>query len=567
MVGDLLPALDIVTVLLAALISAVACAYWIPDVAPLSRIASDGWRAALGAAIVSPLVLCDRAFVAFASSGDSRALVRCHLVRFAIFAAVVAAIGYASQSLRQLPWSWLGLWLIASLVLTAAARWKLVSTLRRLEHEGSLTEAVAIVGSGPDADAWIEQLVQSRGKSIEIVGVFDDRAVRGKGCVYPPTGSIADLVELGKSQKLDWVVLTLPDSAKPRIQALVHRLMSISVRIGLSLSTAAGSGASSAGAGVAGGGTLLAVLVPRWISTLFELPWIALQRLAGGLRLVISRDGHATGEAMPFVIDDYDLESFTRVAAKHGEQSFSYVVTANADHLRRLHGDQRFRAAYAEADYTLLDSRFLALLLRVSRGLRLPVCAGSDLTARLLHRIIQPNDRVVLIGGSEAQAAQLCADHGLQGFKHFNPPMGFIKDPEAVQACLRFVEANSPFRFCLLAVGSPQQEFLASALKQRGQARGMALCIGASIDFLTGVETRAPKWMQRSGMEWMYRLIQSPRRMGPRYLWHGPRMFPLLRRTDVRLRQTARFTLDSHGGGEAAAETMPATGDRSLAGQ
>jgi UDP-N-acetyl-D-mannosaminuronic acid transferase (WecB/TagA/CpsF family) len=64
----------------------------------------------------------------------------------------------------------------------------------------------------------------------------------------------------------------------------------------------------------------------------------------------------------------------------------------------------------------------------------------------------------------------------------------------------------------------------------------MALCIGASINFLTGLERRAPRWMQRLGMEWFFRLVNDPGRLAQRYLVRGPRVFSLLRMTDVQVR-------------------------------
>jgi hypothetical protein len=116
--------------------------------------------------------------------------------------------------------------------------------------------------------------------------------------------------------------------------------------------------------------------------------------------------------------------------------------------------------------------------------------------------------------------------------------MGFIHDPEEIEACLGFVEAHSPFRFCLLAVGAPQQEAVAQLLKARGIARGLTLCIGASINFLTGDERRAPLWMQRCGMEWSFRLMRSPGRLATRYLVRGPRVFGLLSNAEIVLRKT-----------------------------
>jgi exopolysaccharide biosynthesis WecB/TagA/CpsF family protein len=175
----------------------------------------------------------------------------------------------------------------------------------------------------------------------------------------------------------------------------------------------------------------------------------------------------------------------------------------------------------------------------MTKGIELRVCTGSDLTANLFAAVIRPNDPIVLIGASPRQAQQLRARYGLQRLEHFDPAMGFINDPDAVETCLRFIEARSPFRFCVLAVGSPQQEMLARQLKARGVARGLALCVGASINFLTGDERRAPRWMQRCGAEWAYRLMQSPGRMAQRYLVRGPRVFGLLRRARIVVRPTA----------------------------
>jgi exopolysaccharide biosynthesis WecB/TagA/CpsF family protein len=239
------------------------------------------------------------------------------------------------------------------------------------------------------------------------------------------------------------------------------------------------------------------------------------------------------------VIDDFGLPEFTAVAAGFGQDRFGYVVTPNVDHLIRYYEDPTFRAQYRAADFILMDSRFAARLVRLLKGVRLPVCTGSDLTAQLLANVIQPNDRIVMIGGTDEQARKIAAKYGLADLHHHNPPMGFIKEPAAVEDCLKFIESVSPFRFCFLAVGSPQQETIAQALRARAKAKGLALCIGASLNFVTGHEKRAPVWMQRMALEWLFRLLQNPRRLARRYLVRGPRIFAHLRRSRVVLRKAA----------------------------
>ena len=228
------------------------------------------------------------------------------------------------------------------------------------------------------------------------------------------------------------------------------------------------------------------------------------------------------------LLDDLDLATFTRLAAAFGQQRYGFVVTPNADHLLRLNEDPAFRESYAQADFVLLDSRFLARWLRWTRQQALRVCPGSDLTSALFEEVIGRDDRIVVIGGTPEQARRLRHRYGLRDLQQHVPPMGFIHDPSATRECLEFIERFSPFRFCLLAVGAPQQERLAMLLKERGIARGLTLCVGASLNFLTGGERRAPQWMQQAGLEWCYRLLQDPRRLAVRYLWRGPRVFSVL---------------------------------------
>jgi len=234
--------------------------------------------------------------------------------------------------------------------------------------------------------------------------------------------------------------------------------------------------------------------------------------------------------------DDYNLDAFLTVAAQFGTERYGYVATPNVDGLIRLHESDSFRTQYAKADYVLLDSRVAAILFGLFYRIRIPVCPGSDLTVGLLERVIRPDDRIVLIGSTSEQAQSLRDRFGLTQLHHHNPPMGFIRDAAAVETCLRFVELWSPFRFCLVAVGDPQGVIISHILASRGQARGLAFVVGASIDFITGHQRRAPRWMQHLALEWLYRLLRDPRRLGWRYLIRGPRFFRYLASSRVVVR-------------------------------
>lgn len=236
-------------------------------------------------------------------------------------------------------------------------------------------------------------------------------------------------------------------------------------------------------------------------------------------------------------VDDYELGEACAILTAFGSERFGYVVTPNVDHVIRHYRDPEFRAVYAQATYVFLDSHFLANVIGLLKRRRHRVSPGSDLTAAVLSSVLKPHDVAVMVGGSAEQAQELRERFGLKALRHIDPPMNFIQDKVAVESCLRAIEESSPFRFCFLAVGTPQQEIIALKLKERGIARGLVLCVGASINFITGIEKRAPLWIRESGFEWLFRLVRNPKRLAKRYLVRGPRIFLLLPYIELRLRR------------------------------
>lgn len=221
-------------------------------------------------------------------------------------------------------------------------------------------------------------------------------------------------------------------------------------------------------------------------------------------------------------------EVLERLARRPPDAPFAYVVTPNADHLNRLHAKPELKGLYDAAALRLLDSRVVARLARLFGLPAPPVVPGSDLTAAMFDRgLIRPFDPVAVLGGTEASAEALRARYGLARLVHHNPPMGFDRDPAALEAAIRFLEDN-PARFAFLAVGSPRQEVVAEALVRRGKATGIGLCIGASLQFLTGGERRAPRPIQSAGLEWAWRLALDPKRLARRYLVDSPQIVRLL---------------------------------------
>jgi exopolysaccharide biosynthesis WecB/TagA/CpsF family protein len=239
-------------------------------------------------------------------------------------------------------------------------------------------------------------------------------------------------------------------------------------------------------------------------------------------------------ELLGLRFDQIDIDDLVgKLRSVSSDTSFGYVVTPNVDHMVRLghlkDDDQRgaeIYQAYRGATYCVCDSRVLARLAGPF-GVRLTVVPGSDLTARLFESVVEGGDRIAIIGGDQWTLATLQRLHPSVEFKQHIPPMGLLENDAALAEAATFAACTAA-RFTLLAIGSPQQELLASRMAKLPQARGVALCIGAAVDFISGRQKRAPLLVQKLSMEWSYRLLQEPRRLWRRYLLDGPKILAML---------------------------------------
>ncbi|SDI17992.1 polymer biosynthesis protein, WecB/TagA/CpsF family [Pseudomonas flavescens] len=221
---------------------------------------------------------------------------------------------------------------------------------------------------------------------------------------------------------------------------------------------------------------------------------------------------------------------------EHSTDRYSYVVTPNVNHIVQLESDHDLKRSYAVARHRICDSRVLLPLLRM---LRVPVedaIPGSTLTEELIDIAEQRAWNVTVIGCEDEDIQHLRARYPHITFHHHNPPMGFINSEEAIQACLSFV-IEHPSNLVVLSVGCPRQEILAQKIFETDQAVGIGLCVGASINFLSGRIKRAPLWMQRYSLEWLHRAFTEPRRLVGRYARDAFRILPILLR-EFKLRQS-----------------------------
>lgn len=226
-------------------------------------------------------------------------------------------------------------------------------------------------------------------------------------------------------------------------------------------------------------------------------------------------------------------EALDRIEALVTAGRSAYVVTPNVDHIIRAQSDREYARIVRDADLVLADGQPLVWA-SMLRGTPLPGrVAGSDLFPLLCERAAARGWRVFFLGGApgaaETARAVLKQQHpNLDVRGVYCPPMGFERDPLELRKTVEAVRAAAP-QILFVGLGSPKQErWIVQHQAEYGPA--VSLGIGVSFSFVAGDVRRAPRWMQRCGLEWLHRLVQEPGRLWKRYLVNGWRFLPIVAR-------------------------------------
>ncbi len=229
---------------------------------------------------------------------------------------------------------------------------------------------------------------------------------------------------------------------------------------------------------------------------------------------------------LDFVCDfDFELTVERILGPQPEDGHLPLVVTPNVDQVVRLAQPRhsQLAAALARARVVLPDGQ---PIIWVSRLLGRPLAArlpGSTLFPLVWRRLSDEQRPTLVIAPSSEVADGLRSEHA--ELATFVAPFFDADDEKAVAdvvaSCLQCIEFKKP-EFVFIGVGFPKQELLAlgimKALAGAGRSMPLFLLLGGSFDMHLGRISRAPAWMQRSGLEWFYRLSREPRRLWRRYL-------------------------------------------------
>jgi N-acetylglucosaminyldiphosphoundecaprenol N-acetyl-beta-D-mannosaminyltransferase len=200
------------------------------------------------------------------------------------------------------------------------------------------------------------------------------------------------------------------------------------------------------------------------------------------------------------------------------------VVTPNLDHLRRCRKDMNFAALVAEADLVVADGMPLVWASKLQRTPLPERVAGSNLISSLSEGAAARGRSLFLLGGAPGTAdgaAEILRKlyPGIKITGSYCPPVGFERNTRVMGELHNLLTASKA-DIVYVALGSPKQERLIARIKHL-LPNAWWLGVGNSFSFLCGHVRRAPMWMQSSGLEWVHRLGQEPRRLFKRYVLVG----------------------------------------------
>ena len=218
-----------------------------------------------------------------------------------------------------------------------------------------------------------------------------------------------------------------------------------------------------------------------------------------------------------------------------------FIVTPNVNHLVLFQDNAAFREAYDKASLVLADGRYVILMSRLL-GTPLPEPVnGSDLVPALMESSAARGGLTVYLLGAMPGVAETARDRIHARYPHvrvvgtYSPPPGFEDDPAELREIEERINSVSP-DLLVIGVSPPRQEIWALRYAAKAGA-AVSICAGATIDFLAEVKPRAPEWMQKSGLEWVFRALSEPRRLIPRYFSDGVALLRLLSREVLGRRQ------------------------------
>lgn len=235
-------------------------------------------------------------------------------------------------------------------------------------------------------------------------------------------------------------------------------------------------------------------------------------------------------------IDNLTFEEALEVADNLiKKRGFDYAVTPNLDHIVLLEEDETFRKSYDNASLILTDGKPLIWISKIKKKPIKEKISGSDFFPKLCELASKKKYSIFILGAAEGvgiKAKVILEDlyPGINISGVYSPPLGFEKSIEEINKITDLLKHHKP-DIIGISLGAPKQENFAYKLWSENELeKGLAIGIGGTIDFIAGEQKRAPKFLSEIGLEWLYRIVNNPKRLAKRYFNDFIKIWPILKK-------------------------------------
>lgn len=207
-----------------------------------------------------------------------------------------------------------------------------------------------------------------------------------------------------------------------------------------------------------------------------------------------------------------------------------HLVSLNVDQIIKIEDDEKFRGVVDKAELVITDGTPLMWISKISGKPIVQKLPGQYLTEKVLEHAAQVGWRVFFLGGKEGVARQAARNmqtkyKGLVVSGTYSPPFGFENDKNEIDKINNLLIKNQS-DILVVGLSAPKQEFFVYDNRDVYQIP-ISMSVGAAIDFMAGNIKRAPDWMNKVGLEWLFRFSKEPTRLFRRYFINDMRIIPL----------------------------------------
>lgn len=211
------------------------------------------------------------------------------------------------------------------------------------------------------------------------------------------------------------------------------------------------------------------------------------------------------------------------------ELSGDYICVSNVHTTVTAYEDEQYRAIQNGGILAIPDGGPLSSLGRKRGAKNMSRTTGPSFMGEILKLSLEQGYRHFFYGSTPETLEKLHKSlekdfPGLQISGMYSPPFRPMTEEEDIRI-IEMINATSP-DFLWVGLGAPKQEIWMA--DHQGRVKGMMVGVGAAFDYFAGNIKRAPEWMQKANLEWLYRLVQDPKRLFKRYfltnskfIWHA----------------------------------------------